>query len=214
MNLDQLHMDPEDAREKLAAARRQIKRFRYPSRTLPELKRGYEALAAGTPVSFLRQTIGEAGWDDHGRPRLAIARSDRQRVRVEISGRDRRGTIVYRTDHHAVEKEWSLGSGPPPGSTLRRSVPRRFFAETRSPMSHPAVAVVPLVPPDAIERAGYPSLRRCFTLWEAEWEDVPADPALLRHLGGDLYAVLAVWDLTELERAVLRHVLGPSEDAP
>ena len=26
---------------------------------------------------------------------------------------------------------------------------------------------------------------------------------LLRHLSGQLYAVLAVWDLTELERAVL-----------
>lgn len=41
-------------------------------------------------------------------------------------------------------------------------------------------------------------------LWEAEWQAVPPkDPALLRHLGGDLYAVVAVWDLTELERAVL-----------
>jgi hypothetical protein len=31
----------------------------------------------------------------------------------------------------------------------------------------------------------------------------PEDPALLKHIGGDLYAVLAVWNLTELERAVL-----------
>jgi hypothetical protein len=36
------------------------------------------------------------------------------------------------------------------------------------------------------------------------WNEIPArDPALLRHIRGDLWAVLAVWDLTELERAVL-----------
>jgi hypothetical protein len=31
----------------------------------------------------------------------------------------------------------------------------------------------------------------------------PRDPALLRHVRGDLWAVLATWDLTELERLVL-----------
>lgn len=31
----------------------------------------------------------------------------------------------------------------------------------------------------------------------------PGDPALLKHMGGDLYAILAVWDLSPLERAVL-----------
>jgi hypothetical protein len=32
---------------------------------------------------------------------------------------------------------------------------------------------------------------------------VPVDPALLRHIRGDLWAVLAVWNLTDLERYVL-----------
>ena len=31
----------------------------------------------------------------------------------------------------------------------------------------------------------------------------PRDPALLRHVRGDLWAVLSVWDLTDLERMVL-----------
>lgn len=34
------------------------------------------------------------------------------------------------------------------------------------------------------------------------WKLPPGDPLLLKHLAGTLYAVLAVWDLTELERAV------------
>ena len=65
-------------------------------------------------------------------------------------------------------------------------------------------AIVPTIPPalrPPHKLSGY------HILWEAEWgqETVvpPGDPALLRHLSGDLYAVLAVWDLTELERAVL-----------
>jgi hypothetical protein len=32
---------------------------------------------------------------------------------------------------------------------------------------------------------------------------VPRDPALIRRVAGDLWTVLSVWDLTELERAVL-----------
>lgn len=48
-------------------------------------------------------------------------------------------------------------------------------------------------------------------LFEAEWRpEPPKDPALLRHIGGDLYSVVAVWDLTELERAVLAGRLDES----
>jgi len=43
-----------------------------------------------------------------------------------------------------------------------------------------------------------------FVLWEAVWQELPpTDPMLLRHPTGHLYAVLAVWDLTEIERAVM-----------
>jgi hypothetical protein len=60
---------------------------------------------------------------------------------------------------------------------------------------------VPLVPPNLRPARG---LNRYCILFEAEWEPVPpTDPMLLRHLHGSLYAVLAVWDLTPLERAVI-----------
>jgi hypothetical protein len=60
--------------------------------------------------------------------------------------------------------------------------------------------VVPSIPP----RLRPPSaLADYFILWEAAWESIPTDPMLLRRLSGSLYAALAVWDLTDLERAVL-----------
>jgi hypothetical protein len=42
-------------------------------------------------------------------------------------------------------------------------------------------------------------------LFEAVWSKAPpSDPFLLRRLGkGDLWLVLAMWDLTEVERAAL-----------
>ena len=61
--------------------------------------------------------------------------------------------------------------------------------------------MVPIVPPQLRPHWG---LHNYHILWEADWQKVPPrDPALLERIGGDLYAVLAVWDLTELERAVL-----------
>ncbi len=61
--------------------------------------------------------------------------------------------------------------------------------------------MVPLIPPALRPSTDF---RNFHILWEAEWQRVaPKDPALLKHVGGHLYAVLATWDLTELERAVL-----------
>jgi hypothetical protein len=40
-------------------------------------------------------------------------------------------------------------------------------------------------------------------LWEADWQAAPTDPILLQKLTGNLFVILAAWDLTELERAVL-----------
>jgi hypothetical protein len=67
-------------------------------------------------------------------------------------------------------------------------------------------AMVPIVPPKHQPARG---LDERLILWEVEkWEwaavpPPPGDPALLRHVGGDIYAVEAIWDLTELEKLVL-----------
>jgi hypothetical protein len=64
--------------------------------------------------------------------------------------------------------------------------------------------MVPHIPP-GLRPAHH--LRNYHILWEAEWHPVappaPRDPALLRRIAGDVFAVVAVWELTELERAVL-----------
>ncbi len=62
-------------------------------------------------------------------------------------------------------------------------------------------AAVPQIPPQHRPK----SLDGYHILWEAKWEAVPADPMLLRRLDGShLFAVVAQWDLTPVEQAVLR----------
>lgn len=66
-------------------------------------------------------------------------------------------------------------------------------------------SMVPVVPP----KHRRPRMGNRLVLWEVEdwqWTTLPlppGDPALLRPLGGDLYVVEAVWNLTDLERMVL-----------
>lgn len=69
-------------------------------------------------------------------------------------------------------------------------------------------AMVPIVPPK--HRPGNATtLASYLILWDVDrWEwsalpQPPRDPALLSHVGGDIYAVLKTWDLTDLERLVL-----------
>ena len=63
-------------------------------------------------------------------------------------------------------------------------------------------AQLPLIPVHLRPKRG---LENYHILWEAEWEPIPPrDPYLLRRIGkADLWLVVAHWDLTEVERAVL-----------
>jgi len=62
-------------------------------------------------------------------------------------------------------------------------------------------AAVPLIPVHLRPKA---ALSNYHILWEAEWtKRYPVDPYLLRRFGGDAWLVVAAWDLTDVERAVM-----------
>lgn len=64
------------------------------------------------------------------------------------------------------------------------------------------MAVVPLIPPHL--RPAKTALDKFHILWEADWKRTPPrDPMLLKRVSGQLFAVVATWDLTEMERTVL-----------
>lgn len=167
-----------------------------------ELMRGYKALMQGKQLIRLTETIRAGGVDDLGRPRLAIARADEVVIRFS---RQRDGSVEFGRD---AGQFW--GVRVTAADRLFR-LPAETLPATREGDGLPWdrgerwVATLPIIPPRF--RPPYKP-ENYHLLWEAEWHR-PArtraarDPALLKHIGGDLYAVLAVWDLTDLERAVL-----------
>lgn len=169
--------------------------------------RGYKALARGREVIDLPAVIRAGGVHDDGLPKLAVATSSHHFVYVR---RDRDGTVRF-----VPQRRGELASNrrrdvyPMPVGTLpdaeRHSVTEvRIRGWHQHPWDGDFRAMVPLVPPRL--RPAH-SLDGYTTLFEVDrWEADPAppvDPALLKHLGGDLYVLLGVWDLTDLERVVL-----------
>lgn len=173
------------------------------------IMKGYQALAKGQQVINLPQALRAGGVDtisvrsrfratEAGLvtvPKLAVARANR--TTVWTYGIDENGRCVMQTKRNPhVNNNFDVYRLPN-GSFDPGERDRDAWSEPR------IRAVVPNVPPRLRPRAG---LHNFHVLFEAEWGVEPAppyDPALLRHIGGALYAVLAVWDLTEIERAVL-----------
>jgi len=157
---------------------------------------GYRALARGLPVISMRETITAGGFfgpgrPDQGLPRLAVGKAGEADCRVHWSGQSE---LTYFHGNFLDNRGALVGK-----STIRvPGVPRPARTTYYS-----GRALTPLIPPRHRPRPA--RLRHCHILWEVEsWELIPPrDPALLRHIRGDLWAVLAVWDLTDLERAVL-----------
>lgn len=167
---------------------------------------GYRALSRGQQLIRLSDTLRAGGTETKtirvGRstetvivPRLAVARAD-ARV-VFTAGVDRTGGCLITADRQ--DRELARNN-----QRDRTRIASGTFELGNDSWWHQCMrAIVPNVPPPlrpAHALSGYQ------ILWEAEWAVhpvPPVDPALLKHVGGDLYAVVAVWDLSPLEQAVL-----------
>lgn len=189
-----INLDTAAARKKAAEYLKAV-RERHDAEDMAIL-RGYRALAKGHQVIDLPHVIGLGGEHDNGLPRLAIATSDQQFVYCQ---RDHDGRVTF-----YPRSRWEMDG------RIRRNIYRCGIAlPARDRLDWSTTngnmrAMVPPVPPalrPVHKLSGYA------TLFEVEqWETAPrppGDPALLKHIGGDLYAVLAVWDLTPLEQSVL-----------
>jgi hypothetical protein len=192
MNLSIIEVTEEEASAKLAEYEEALKRERTAEDEA--IAQAYRAAKRGLSVIRLSQAVATAGFfETTSLPRIAIARADSEQCFVSWSGDD----IIY-----SDSNRWSVNQGALVGAHSVRVPMRDVFIPTVRNWRR-GQAPVPLIPPR--QRPRRYRLHRCHVLWEVDaWTQVPAkDPALLRHIRGDLWAVLAVWDLTELERAVL-----------
>lgn len=151
-----------------------------------EIERTYRLIAAGKVVIQALESIKAAGVGADGYPKLALSRADQPVCRVEM---------------------WPSGSARmSPDQWPRSSTTKNFsFPEGSFPRfsghKNDGVATLPLIPVHLRPRT---ALDNYHILWEAEWRRVPPrDPYLLRRIGGDMWLVLAAWDLTDVERAAM-----------
>jgi hypothetical protein len=195
MNLQELVIDPDEARERLAEYEGLIAAERTAEDVA--IAAGYRAAARGLGVIDLDRTIAAGGFHDNSLPRLAIARAG---TAVCFAWWDS-SSVTY-----ADADNWRVNQG---ALVNRHSVRVPFAGDDLPDRSRrrsawsAGSAMVPLIPPRF-----RPRLRRLpgfHILWEVEeWtRQPPRDPALVRHIRGSLWAVHAVWDLTDLERTVL-----------
>lgn len=187
MNVQTIDMPKEEAKERYDAYREAL-RGKEISDEDRGILLGYQALANGRSILNLDTVFRNCPMDKR-RPKLAIARAHWRMCWFKETYQDawifasQRDFLNMRTKASAYNR-------------IRLS--RKIV--TRGATMSDSRTVVPIVPPN-LRPIG--SLEKYFILWEAEWETMPTDPMLLSRIRGNMFAVLAVWDLTELERLVL-----------
>jgi hypothetical protein len=192
MQTENVVMSRSEARE---LYREYKKHLHYSTPIDREVQRAYHLLAQGRLVIKALESVVKAGLDGEGHPKLAIACATATRCVARL---DRNGSATF--DSRTVQSYKPRDDNKWIAERAYFAFPRGSFAVPREVWS--MTAQVPLVPINHRPRRG---LANYAILWEAEWKKiVPVDPFLLRRIGkADLWAVVAMWDLSEVERGAL-----------
>lgn len=205
MNVETIKMRKDVATKRLADYEKALERKK--DEELESVRDALKALSEGTPVINIDDAILNGGFDVYGRPNLAIARADRK----EVSCRWSRYPDTLTFDSRVNQQDWWR---PRPYISPMNKADLVWLCQI--PL-HDALrnnlktgyAMVPMVPAQ-VRNERPVDLSKVYILWEVEeWADrsnfikPDLDPYLLQHLGGSLFAVLAAWDLTEVERLVM-----------
>jgi len=211
--MTELTITPEEAKAKVEEYRATVRA----ERTLEDqrIARAYTIAAKGHRLILLPDTVRAGGIDNQGRPKLAVCRADSTRCALLIA----QNRVLFRDARHASWPSYRYNASVGEWHVAVRwekaaDTARHLQAPPTSPWdwSDTWEAMVPIVPPSCrpprrhrLHGDAPDPLASCHVLWEAEWHPTraPRDPALIRHIEGDLWEVLATWDLTELERAVI-----------
>ena len=208
MELQTIAMPVEEAKQAFHEYRRAVRSAKTAvvNSEDAQIARCYKALSEGRLVVNLDDAMRQAGEDENGLPRLAISRAERTRLAMDRDWRT--GQVLM----YPADLAYWVNSHPYRDQVFRFEdiFSVREGVITRPGWEHMIAgqfeAIVPNIPPAL--RPPH-DLKNYHLLWEPKWEvrrnraGAPGDPALLKHLGGPLYAVLATWDLSPVEQAVL-----------
>jgi len=157
----------------------------------------YSAIAEGHKILDVYEAFTVTGTDEHGLPKLAIARADRKKIYLTSQG-----NFQYRALRN-VKTSW--GTSMRWTSKMDVSLPKGTFPLLKSMGDKRYSTRVPIIP---VKFYPKDDLKRYFVLWEVEsWDEeelMPEDPFLLKRLTKNLFMIMAEWDLTPLEKAIMK----------
>jgi hypothetical protein len=211
----QITVDREQAQREYEAYREALKTKK--DAFIHDLKVAYGHMRHGRAVLDVWHAFQEAGLDANGDPRIAIARADWRTVHFRKFNdqygwwRDIRFQGLFSNIERTPHNAWSSGK--------LTDITRDDVTVPKGTWKYPAGAngepdrrlletAVPVVPARFLPDH---ALSNYYILWEVEkWDNVtpPRDPFLLKRVSPNVFVVLAGWDLTDLERAVLRGRIG------
>ena len=192
MQVEKIELNPKKARE---LYRKYKTHQHYQSPMDWEVQRTYQLIAQGKTIIKAMESIVLAGADENHRPKLAIAPATAEKCYWE-PGWDGGGDLYFSRDkqrtYHYTQR----------CITLPKSEAFPKYTDYNKRMKARGEAIPPIIPTYLKPKRG---LQNYHILWEAEWGPTPpVDPYLLRRIGkADLWLVVAAWDLTEVERAVM-----------
>lgn len=151
-----------------------------------EIQASYLELSRGRAIVNARTAIEIAGFHENWLPRIAFARADWRSV---LCQRLWDGSVRYLPGWH-----WRVGNST--NLTIRGFRPPQRVTRGTNP--------VPVIPPAHRPGSTPGALKRYWIAFEVEdWREPTRDPLLLRRINATTFAVIAAWDLTEVERMVL-----------
>ena len=174
---------------------------------LKELKSTYYHLSQGRKVIDIYEVFKKSSLKENGDPELAIARADLKKI---FFHRESMGAGCF-----AEKERWydSSDNVRLPSNTFKDwdTVIEDSSNEWNEwSVRHPKIVratvetKVPLVPAHIMPNG---KLDNYYILFEvSEWNEVPvaADPYLLKRINSNAFVVLAEWDITPIEQAILR----------
>jgi len=188
MKIDKISVPKNKAKELWLQYHQAIteKNYKY----LKEMKSLYFHLKNGRKVIDIYEAFKNAGLNQFNQPKLAISRADKKEVFVEL-----RPNGSCKFSDEIWKEKWSVYL--PEGTfTYPETLKFSYF----NPLTYNTK--VPIVPPLFLPRS---HLRNYHILFEVEnWKSVTKDPILIKRITRNLFVILAFWNLSPLEKALIK----------
>jgi len=205
LEVEQLTIPKEKAQEEFEALKQVFKQhhtFRSQDQIYKDMAKVYGHLQHGKKIIDIHEAFKKAGLNEESDPKLAIVRADAKECHCRKYERGAACfSILQVTQRGPLKKDGGIVL---PEGTFQWVLeqPGYSWSIARKDLK----TIVPVIPPSILVTEVKLLLPNYYLLWEVEkWQPIPPrDPILLKKLTPNLYGVLATWNLTELERAIIR----------